>query len=133
MGTGAIAVYIAIDYHLGSVLHMGPGFFPALLGAILVLFGLIVMGKGIIKGEKIQGHWSLRALILLPLSLVLFGVLMEHAGLIPALVTLILGSASAAKGLKVVEICLLTVVLVGLSLVLFIWGLDLPFPLIKGF
>lgn len=130
---GVAAVYIAKDYRLGSMSRMGPGYFPIFLGVILILFGLNVMVKGPIKGEKIQGNWSLRALILLTLSLVLFGVLMEHVGLIPALVVLIFGSASAGKEFRLVEICLLTVVLTGLSVVLFVWGLGLPYPLIKGF
>ncbi len=130
---GVAAVYLAKDYRLGSMLRMGPGFFPAVLGVILILFGLNVMVKGLIRGEKIQGNWSPRALIVLTLSLVLFGVLVEHAGLIPALVVLIFGSAFAGKKFRLVEVCLLTVVLTGLSMVLFIWGLGLPYPLIKGF
>jgi len=133
MVIGVAAVYIAKDYRLGSMARMGPGFFPIVLGVILFLFGLNLMVKGLIKGEKIQGNWSLRALILLSLSLVLFGVLMEHVGLIPALVVLIFGSASAGKEFRLVEVCLLTVVLTGLSVVLFVWGLGLPYPLIKGF
>jgi len=133
IGIGMAAVYIAKDYRLGSMLRMGPGYFPMVLGVILVLFGINIMVKGLIKGEKIQGNWSLRGLILLTLSLVLFGVLMERAGLIPALVVLIFGSASAGKKFRLVEVCLLTVVLTVLSVVLFVWGLGLPYPLIKGF
>jgi len=133
MGIGVATVYLAKDYRLGSMLRMGPGYFPMVLGVILVLFGINVMVKGLIKGEKILGNWSLRALILLTLSLVLFGVLMEQAGLIPALAVLIFGSASAGKEFRLVEVCLLTAVLTVLSVVLFIWGLGLPYPLIKGF
>ncbi len=90
---GAGAVFIARDYHFGSVLRMGPGFFPTILGVILIMFGLIIMVKGLIKGDKIQGRVSLRALLLLSLSLILFGILIERAGLIPALGALILCSA----------------------------------------
>jgi len=130
---GAAAVSIARYYHFGSVLRMGPGFFPTVLGVILVLFGISIMIKGFIKGEKIQSNWPLRALILLPLSLVLFGVLMERMGLIPALVVLIFCSASAGREFRLVEVSLLTIVLTGFSVGLFIWGLGLPFQLIKGF
>jgi hypothetical protein len=88
---------------------------------------------GLRRGEKIAVHCSLRALIVLPLSLVAFGVLMTHAGFIPALVVLIFGSASAGREVKFVEVLLLTVILTGLSVAVFIWGLGLPYPLIKGF
>lgn len=133
IGIGSSAVFIARDYHFGSVLHMGPGFFPTLLGIILVLFGLIIMIKGLLKGEKIQGMISFRALALLSISLILFGILIERAGLIPALVALIFCSAYASKDFNFLQECLLILILTMISVSLFIWGLGLPFPLIKGF
>jgi hypothetical protein len=69
----------------------------------------------------------------LTLSLVSFGVLMRHAGFIPALVVLAFGSAAAGKEFKLVEVLLLTLALTGLSVGIFIWGLGLPYPLVKGF
>lgn len=130
---GAGAVFIARDYHFGSILHMGPGFFPTILGWILIMFGLIIMVKGLIKGEKIRGRVSLRPLTLLALSLILFGILIERAGLIPALGALIFCSALGSSEFKFWEVCLLVGVLIMLSVSLFIWGLGLPFLLIKGF
>ena len=76
-GTGAVAMFIARNYPFGTSLRMGPGYFPRVLGGILVLFGLYVMVRGLRSNEKIQGNWSVRALIVLPLSMVLFGVLMD--------------------------------------------------------
>jgi predicted MFS family arabinose efflux permease len=133
IGTGAAAMFIARDYRFGSALRMGPGFFPTILGGILIAFGIGVMVAGLRSGEKIQERLSLRALILLPLSLVLFGELMQHAGFIPALVSLVFVSAASGKGFKVTEVLLLTAVLTIASVALFIWGLGLPYPLIKGF
>ena len=131
--TGAASIFIASGYPFGSTMRMGPGYFPSVLGAILLLFGIYVMITGLRRGEKIAVRCSLRALIVLPLSLVAFGVLMKHAGFIPALVVLIFGSASAGREVKFVEVLLLTVTLTGLSVAVFIWGLGLPYPLIKGF
>jgi len=130
---GAGAVIIARNYHFGSVLRMGPGFFPTILGVILIMFGLAIMIKGLIKGEKIRGLVSWRALILLSLSLILFGILIERAGLLPALAALIFCSAYASKEFKLLEVFLLVGVLILISVSLFVWGLGLPFTLIKGF
>lgn len=130
---GGAAMLIARSYTLGSALRMGPGFFPTLLGALLVLFGIYILARGLRRRERIETHWSLRALVMLPLSLVLFGVLMQHAGLVPALVVLAFGSAAAGKEFKLVEVLLLTLGLTGLSVGIFIWGLGLPHPLVKGF
>lgn len=131
IGTGA--VFIARDYHFGSVLHMGPGFFPTMLGIILTSFGLTIMIKGLMKGEKVRGVVSLRALIILLLSLILFGFLVERVGFVPALGALVFCSAYASKEFKFFEVFLLIGVLILLSISLFIWGLGLPFPLIKSF
>ena len=63
--------------------------------------------SGCASGESIDGTWSLRALIILPLSLVLFGLLMEYAGFVPAMLVLIFGSATASTEFKFLEVLLL--------------------------
>jgi hypothetical protein len=84
------------------------------------------------SSEKIVGNWSLRALVVLPLSFILFGVLMEYAGFIPAMVALIIGAAAAGTEFRLGEVLALSVVLTGLCVALFIWALGLPYPLIVG-
>jgi len=69
-----------------------------------------------------------RALIILPLTIALFAILVERAGLVPALVVLCAGSAAAGRQFKSVEVLLLTVVLTGVSVAVFIWALGLPYP-----
>jgi predicted MFS family arabinose efflux permease len=133
IGTGAAAIFISHGYRFGSVLRMGPGFFPTILSAILIVLGICIMVIGLRSGETIQGRLSLRALILLPLSLILFGIMMQYTGFIPALVALVFVSAASGREFKIVEVLLLTVVLTVASVALFIWGLELPYPLIKGF
>ncbi len=130
---GTAAIFIARDYPFGSTLRMGPGYFPIVLGGILVLFGIYIMAQGVLKPEKVKGSsWSLRALVLLPVSAVVFGVLIESAGFIPALVALTFLSAAAGREFRLVEVLLLTLVLTAGSVGLFIYGLELPYPLLKG-
>jgi hypothetical protein len=112
---------------------MGPGYFPSVLGGVLVVFGLYLIAKGLRSPQIIEGGWSLRALVVLPLSLVLFGYLMDHAGFIPALVVLSFGSAAAGREFKFVEVAVFTVVMTALSVALFVWGLGLPYPLFAEF
>jgi uncharacterized membrane protein len=132
-GIGAGAIVIAQDYPFGRTLRMGAGYFPTVLGWILILFGIYIMGKGLRGKEKIKGNWSVRAMIMLPVMIVLFGLLMERTGFIPALAVLIFGSATTSREFKWGEVLLLTLVLTLLSVAVFVWGLGLPYPLIKGF
>lgn len=130
---GAIAVFAARNYPIGTTLRMGPGYFPILLGGIMIAFGLVIMLKGLRKSEKIQSNWSMRALILLPFSMMVYGILMDFAGFIPALMALIFVSAASGREFKVKEVLLLTAVLVLMSWSLFILGLGLPYPLLNKF
>ncbi len=132
IATGALAIIFAHDYAMGTTLRMGPGYFPTLLGALLILAGLYLVAVGLRRNEKIEGGWSLRALIILPLSLVLFGILMERAGFVPALLVLIFGSSAASTEFKLVEVLLLSIGLTAFSVALFIYGLGLPYPLLAG-
>lgn len=132
IGTGVIAMFIARDYPFGSALRMGPGYFPSVLGGILVAFGVYVLLQGLRKQEEVVGNWSVRALIILPVSLVVYGVLIERVGLIGALIALGFVSAAAGREFKFIEVLLATIGLTVLSVGLFIYGLGLPYPLVKG-
>lgn len=133
IATGIAAILIARGYPFGSTFRMGPGYFPSVLGGVLTLFGLSLLIRGLRSTERIEGGWSPRALIVLPLSFVLFGWLMDHAGFVPALAVLIFGSAAGGSEFKFGEVALLTAVLTALSVGIFIWGLGLPYPLLVGF
>ena len=129
---GALGMFIARDYPFGSALRMGPGYFPSVLGGMMIAFGIAVLLMGVKNNEKMKGTWSLRALIVLPLATGLFGWVMEHAGFLPALALLIPSAAAAGPEFKWGEIILLTIGLLVICTGVFIYGLGLPYPLIKG-
>lgn len=131
-GIGAAALFVARDYRFGSALRMGPGFFPTVLSWILMAFGIGITILGLCRRQKMADHVSARAMILIPLSLVMFGILMKLAGFVLALAALVFASAAAGREFELKEVVLLTVTLTAAAVALFIWGLELPYPLIKG-
>ncbi|MBM4314064.1 MAG: tripartite tricarboxylate transporter TctB family protein [Deltaproteobacteria bacterium] len=131
LAIGAGAIIGARNYPFGTTLRMGPGYFPTMIGWILVAFGLYVMVRGLRSDEKIRSNWSIRALIVLPISMITFGILMEAAGFIPAMAALIFIAVASGREFKFMEVLLLTIFLGTLSIAMFIWGLGLPYPLIK--
>ena len=132
IGIGAVAIFMARDYPMGSALRMGPGYFPIVLGGIVIAFGVWEIIVGFLKPDPVQGNWSVRALVVLPLSAVVFGVLMETAGFIPALIALVIVSAFAGREFKTIEVILLAIGLTVACTGLFIYGLGLPYPLFTG-
>ena len=129
---GGVAIYIAQDYPMGSALRMGPGYFPIVLGGIMMGFGIWELIIGSLKPDPVKGAWSIRALIVLPLATVIFGVLMEHAGFVAAMIALMLVSALASEEFKLLEQVLLAIGVTIGSVGLFIYGLGLPYPLWSG-
>ena len=132
IGIGAVAIYMAQDYPMGSALRMGPGYFPIVLGGIMALFGVYEIVLGVMKPDPVKGNWSLRALVLLPLSAVIFGIMMENFGFVPALIALIFASAFAGNEFKLTEVLLSAVIITAASVGVFIYGLGLPYPLFGG-
>src|SRR6188508_3380425 len=104
IGVGGLGIYMAQDYPMGSALRMGPGYFPIVLSGVLILMGIYCLVQGLLKPEKLPGNWSVRALLILPIATIVFGLLMEHAGFIPALIALVFTSAYAGPEFKFVEV-----------------------------
>jgi putative tricarboxylic transport membrane protein len=129
---GCGAMFMARDYPFGSALRMGPGYFPTVLGGLVTLGGIIVLIEGFVKQVHIGRTWSVRALIILPLSALVFGVLMEHAGFVPAVFVLCIVAALASPEFHWKEQLILAAGLTLGCVSLFIWGLGLPYPLFAG-
>jgi hypothetical protein len=63
------------------------------------------------------------------LALILFGYLLKPLGLVLALVLLVVISGYAGHEFKLKEMLILSAVLIVLSVLVFVKGLSLPFPL----
>lgn len=129
---GGGAMIIARDYPFGSALRMGPGYFPTVLGGVVAAFGVWVLISGLMKQEPTARTWSVRALIVLPLTAVVFGYMMEHGGFVPAVLVLSIMSATASPKFKFTEQAILAIGLTVMSVGLFIYGIGLPYPLFGG-
>lgn len=129
IGFGILAIVVARDYPMGSALRMGPGYFPTYLGAIMIVIGTIMAGRAYrVEGEKI-GRWGWRPLLWLSAAFAAFGLLIDEAGFVLALLALIIASSLAGRDTRPVELMLLIVVLIAGSVALFIYGLELPYRL----
>ena len=128
---GAVGYYIAIDYGFGKASRMGPGYFPSVLSALLMFFGLIAVIRSFIKPGEPIGAFAWKATAFVVGSNVLFGLLLIPAGLIIALIALILSSAAASIHFKFdwKAIGALVILVVFCALV-FTKGLGVPMPLL---
>jgi hypothetical protein len=132
MVLGGLAVALARDFPMGTTMRMGPGYFPTTLGIILFLFGAYVLGRGVRSRVPVSGAWGWRPLALITLSIVVFGFFLERLGLVPTAVLMFFVAAAAGREFRFKEVLLLAVVMTAFSLLVFIWGLKLPYPLLPG-
>jgi putative tricarboxylic transport membrane protein len=128
---GGLAFWIARDYGFGTASRMGPGYFPTILGAILVLIGLISLVRSFIVPGEPLGKFALKAGVLILVSTVLFGFLVNRAGLVIALLALVLVSAAASEKFRFEWKAVLgLIVLIAFCALVFVMGLGVPMPLI---
>ena len=127
---GALAVLVARGYPFGSAMRMGPGYFPSVLGAILILFGAYLIWRGLRRPVPVAGGWGWRPLGLVTLSMLLFGVIVTRVGLIPALVAMFVVCALAGREFRLREVLVLTVAMTAFAVLLFVYLLKLPYRLL---
>ena len=128
---GGIGFYVALSYSFGTLQRMGPGYFPRILSLILVGFGLVTLFRGLRHRQPVSGSWGWFPLLMLTIALLSFGFLLEHVGMIPALVVMFFTAAYAGKEFRFVEVLVLTAIMCLAATAIFIWGLKLPFALFK--
>ena len=132
LAIGIAAILVARAYPFGTAMRMGSGYFPTVLGGILVLFGAFLMARGARSRERTAITWDWKPLACIVLSMVLFAFLMPRVGLVPALLALFFVSAFGGREFRVKEVLALTVVMTAFAVLVFVYVLKLPFQLFPG-
>lgn len=124
----------ATNYKIGDASSMGPGYFPILLGMILIVLGLINVLKSIVTREwSVTADIAWRPLILILLANILFGILLPKLGLVLAIFALVIVSSNALPGTKIKEVISLATFLSVLSCVTFVWALNMNLNILPKF
>ena|SRR5689334_137578 len=129
---GIAAILIGRSYPLGTAARMGPGYFPRLLGILLiVLGGALAMMALHGRGPALPG-WKWRPISVVLLSVVAFGLVLTHAGLVLSTIALIVAASTASREFRPREALLSGVLLAALSVGVFVIGLKLQLPIWPG-
>lgn len=124
VGVGTLVV--GADYRLGTLLSMGPGYFPRIIAILLILLGaVIVLASLRLQGPPLE-RWRLGPMVLVLGSIVVFGWLLERFGLMAAVAAMVLVSSYAERGRSHVETIVLAVALTALAWLIFVKGLGMP-------
>lgn len=123
------AAWAAVNYQMGTAVRMGPAYFPAVLGGLLAVLGLVVLLTSLaVDGPRVD-RFHFRPLLFVLAANVAYGYLMKPLGLVLATGVLVFISALGGHEFKWKEVSLLYVFLIIFSVLVFVKGLTLPFPL----
>lgn len=129
VGFGLAFAVTASTYEVGSTLRMGPGYFPLVLGGLLVLLGILIAVKGFVAGEGGEvGPVPWKAAALLVVALVFFGATVRGLGLVPSLLVTVFLSAMAGRRARVIPAVVTAAALTALSALIFVVALQLRLP-----
>jgi hypothetical protein len=129
-GAGVAAVVLVRGTPMGTATRMGPAYFPTVLGLLLALIGLALVIRAFVTRGTPIGPLALRPLLLVLGAAGLFGVLVRGAGLVTALIALVLVSAAASRQVRWGPAVALAAGLAAFSALVFVRVLGLPIPLL---
>ena len=128
---GAAAFWIGREYPMGTAGRMGAGYFPTILSIILMLLGLLSAARAFAQEGEPVGAIAWKPLALVVGSTVLFGLLLPTAGLVIALIALVLVSAAASQHVRFdLKAAAGLIFLVVFCTLVFVKALGVPMPLV---
>ena len=129
---GIAAIVIGSDYPVGTAARMGPGYFPRVLGILLIVLGGALSVRALrVPGAPLPG-WKWRPVLVVLLSVVVFGLVLTRIGLVLSTVGLIVAASVASREFRAREAVLSGIVLAALAAGVFVAGLKLVLPLWPG-
>jgi hypothetical protein len=126
---GLFAFVTASSYPMGSLLRMGPGFFPCTIAALIMLLGLALIGSGFRSRTNVDIR--LRSVLMIGLGIVIFALLLERAGLVPATLALVLVSSVADPQWRPRRAAILAAAMTALVYVIFVVLLRTAVPAVN--
>ena len=121
----------SLAYDIGTPLRMGPGYIPLALGGLLAGLGVLIIIKGFLAGEgEPIGEVEWRPLVFITAALLFFGITIRGLGVVGALFGATLLASLARSRTRPVEGLVIAVGLTILSVIIFIFALQLRLPLV---
>lgn len=127
---GVATIVVARRYAAGTAAQMGPGYFPAVLGAILACLGLLIAARAALRRSEPEGVGpiSLRQILLVLASVAGFGLLLEPLGLILTSFIVMMTAARASHQFRLLPAAINATAVTAMSWAVFSFGLKLTMP-----
>jgi len=136
---GGSAAYAAQGYNIGSLAHMGPGYFPFAVGVLLALTGVLIALNAKKKGPggdaALVGHKheipDFRGAACIILGTIAFYFCGEYLGLLPATFAIVFICALGDRSNSVMACFVLAMSMMIVAVLIFWWALQVQMPLVR--
>lgn len=129
---GAMALILGRNLQVGTSSQMGAGYFPLVLGVLLLIVGLAITVVGLWRGGARFDLWSVRASIFVCAAFLLFAVAIEWAGLLLTAPVCTMLAAMGTVRFRTVQHTTLAIAVSLVAVAIFIWALKIPIPLLPA-
>jgi Tripartite tricarboxylate transporter TctB family len=133
---GLGACFEGLTYKLGTLTHMGPGFFPVAMGVILVVLGMVIAATAV-AGRPTGGQgtlskksewWGWFCIIAGPILFIILGL---YGGMVPAAFACVFVTALGDRTATLKGSLTLAAAVTVFAVFLFYFLLRIPFPLFR--
>jgi hypothetical protein len=129
LAIGCVAAGMALQYSIGTISRMGPGYFPLALGAIVALLGLIFVARAFAFGGTPLGGSNPFAILCVLGSASIFAGLLEALGLAISAFLLVVAAYAGGSEFHARRMIALSAGLAVFVVVLFAMLLKLQVPI----
>jgi hypothetical protein len=128
---GAATEVFCGSRHIGSLGQMGPFFFPAMMGGLLVVLGALICANSFVQSShSTPARFSaISSSLLIPLAAASFGLLVERVGLALAVSAMVIIACYAGRETRFWEVIANTLVLATATSIIFVYLLDMPWAI----
>lgn len=118
----------ALGLELGTAFRMGPGYFPLVLAAVLIGFGLLVLINALkTEAGEGMGTFAWRGMAFILPAPIFFGLTVRGLGFIPSIFVTTLIAGMASFRMRLHWALLLAIGVTVFSTLVFSYALGLPF------
>ena len=125
---GSLVLWTGADYPLGRAGRIGPGYMPRLLGLTLAGIGMLLVLRSRWTRDTVDTHISWRPAVLVLTSVVVFALVLQAFGLVPAILASVAVANFAVPDNTWASAVGLGATLAAFSWALFVKALALPIP-----
>jgi hypothetical protein len=121
--------YTLLTLDIGTLVEMGPGYFPLCLSSLLTVLGVGVLLQAGGEGSLPRVSW--RAVLLITAAPVVFGLTVRSVGLLPALLLSVSLAVVAGRAVGWWRGALIVLGVSAFCIGVFKLGLQIPFDLVN--